>query len=381
MPSLGLYLHIPFCKSKCLYCDFCSFPRSREADMEAYVNMLCRDLERSSEACRSDCVDTVYLGGGTPTVLPARLLERIMETVTAHYHVAGDAEITAECNPATADRDLLARMRRAGWNRLSIGLQSAQPGELKALGRLHSFDQFLDTWEAALSAGFSNLSADVMLGIPYQTKESFADTLEKLLACNPRHLSAYSLTVEEGTPFGRRGADALHLPEEDCVTEMYQEMVATLNARGLEQYEISNFARPGYESRHNLKYWNMNPYLGFGVGAYSDFGGQRFGNGRDFEAYLRGEDITAEREAPDARERRNEYVMLQMRLRAGVSLKAMADRFGEAAARETAEGLRRYLGGGFVRQTQEGYAFTVKGMLVSNSILSDLLDFGAETKL
>ena len=376
MPALGLYLHIPFCKSKCLYCDFCSFPRSRERDMEAYVEVLCKDLEKASDACRSYSVDTVYLGGGTPTLLPAHLLEKIMETVTRCYRVDAHAEITAECNPATADADLFGRMRRAGWNRLSIGVQSAQTKELKALGRLHSFEQFLETWETALSAGFPNLSADVMFGIPYQTKESFADTLEKVLVCNPNHLSAYSLTVEEGTPFGRRGESALHLPNEDLVREMYLEMVSTLDSAGVKQYEISNFARQGYESRHNLKYWNMDSYLGFGVGAYSDFSGERFGNGRDFDAYLRGEDITAEREAPDRKERLNEYVMLQMRLRKGISRQVLADRFGDLAARETEKRLLSYVADGFVEKTADGYAFTVDGMLVSNSILSEILEFG-----
>lgn len=376
MKSLGLYLHIPFCKSKCLYCDFCSFPRPRTEDVEAYVHALCRDLERRSEACGGYAVDTVYVGGGTPTVLNADQLEQIMNTVARFYHLAHGVEITSECNPASANADLLKRMRTAGWNRLSIGLQSAQAQELKALGRLHSFEGFLSTWEQARAAGFSNLSADLMFGIPHQTEESFADTLEKTLACQPEHLSVYSLIVEEGTPFGRRGEDQLSLPDEDQVRRMYLHMVERLNAAGVMQYEISNFARVGYESRHNLKYWNTDEYLGFGLGAYSDFGGVRFGNGRDLGAYLSGEDITEEREIPDRRERLSEYVMLRMRLNEGIRFFSLAERFGEEAVVQLKKSLASYEAGGFLRMAEDRVAFTAEGMLVSNSILSDVLEFG-----
>ena len=375
MKSLGLYLHVPFCKSKCLYCDFCSAPHPTEAALEAYVAALCRDLLEKSALCGDYLVDTVYVGGGTPTVLSASQLEAIMEAVTAGYHLAEGAEITAECNPATANGELFRSMRRAGWNRLSIGVQSARERELKALGRLHRFSDFLETWELALAAGFSNLSADVMFGIPHQTAESLGDTLERILACKPQHLSAYALTVEEGTPFGRRGAEALDLPDEDTVAEMYEQLQGVTAAAGLERYEISNFARRGYESRHNLKYWNTEEYLGFGPGAHSDFGGVRFGNGRDIEGYVRGADICEERYEPDAVERVREAVMLGMRLREGISQKRLQERFG-ALAEPFARAFTPYVAGGFVKQTEEGYAFTTKGMLVSNSILSDILDFG-----
>ena len=376
MKPLGLYLHIPFCKSKCLYCDFCSFPRPSAEQVEAYVNALCFDLERRGEMCDSYQVDTVYVGGGTPTVLDAGSLDRIMNAVSRKYHLSERAEITAECNPATADFELLDRMRRAGWNRLSIGLQSAQARELKALGRLHSFEAFEETWNQAIRAGFSNLSADVMFGIPHQTEESFADTLEKLLACKPQHLSAYALTVEEGTPFGRKGEAALDLPHEDYVRNMYLHMVQRLHSAGVEQYEISNFAVGGYESRHNLKYWNMESYLGFGVGAYSDFDGERFGNGRDLAAYLRGEDITVEREKPDLRERLNEYVMLRMRLTDGIRFQSLESLFGAEAVDQVKRSLAVYEGSGLLCITPERVAFTPEGMLVSNSILSDVLVFG-----
>ena len=376
LKNLGLYLHIPFCKSKCLYCDFCSFPHPSEERIAAYVDALCRDMEKRASDCRNYEVDTIYLGGGTPTILSAEQLERILETLARCYHLSSSAEITAECNPATGGLDLFRRMRAAGFNRLSIGLQSTHREELRALGRLHTFEQFLSTWEAAHDAGFSNLSADVMFGIPHQTCESFAKTLDKVIRCGPTHLSAYALAVEEGTPFGKRGEAALDLPDEESTRAMYLNMVACLNDAGLCQYEISNFARTGYESRHNLKYWSMDPYLGFGPAAYSDFEGVRFGNGRDVEAYIRGEEIVSDMETPSADERMNEYVMLRMRLADGISLSELGTRFGEEAACRIRTSLEKYMPGGFVRATADGFAFTPKGFLVSNTILSEILDFG-----
>ena len=376
MRRLGLYLHIPFCKSKCLYCDFCSLPNADEERMERYAEALCRSLVGWKDACAEYTVDTVYLGGGTPTALPTRALERILETVFSCYHVLQKAEITAECNPATASREAFSRLRRAGLNRLSIGLQSAHETELRALGRLHDFSSFQRTWEDARAAGFENLSTDVMFGIPHQTVERYLETLEKLCDLSPEHVSAYGLTVEEGTPFWRlsqRGA--LVLPDEEETRRMYLDGIRYLASRGLAQYEISNFARGGYESRHNLKYWNCEEYLGFGVAAHSDFGGARFGNSRDLPAFLAGGAIEEERETPSERERANEYVMLRMRLRNGVSASAFDERFGGGFEASFGAALQKYLPMGLVERRGDGYAFTPEGMYVSNAILSEILDF------
>ena len=373
MRTLGLYLHVPFCKSKCLYCDFCSLPHASEALRERYVEALCNDLKDKASACAAHTVDTVYLGGGTPTVLSAEQLERIMETVFSSYRVAESAEITAECNPATASREVLSRMRRAGINRLSVGLQSAHAGELKALGRLHSFADFCRTWEDARAVGFENMSADVMSGIPDQTRESYLETLRLLCDLSPEHVSAYGLIVEEGTPFGRM-AERLVLPDEEAARAMYFDGIEYLASRGLEQYEISNFARRGYESRHNLKYWNCDEFLGFGAAAYSDFGGARFGNSSDVCAYIEGKGCECEREYPSVTERANEYVMLRMRLSEGVSRAAFEARCGVDFA-PFAAALEGYVPMGLVKRTADGYAFTPEGTYVSNAILSDVLDF------
>ncbi len=374
--TLGLYIHIPFCRSKCLYCDFCSFPRVDTERIETYVSALCHDLASRSDDAAAYTVDSVYLGGGTPTLLPARLLVKILETVFSHYRVAKDTEITAECNPATGDRTMFAQMHRVGFNRLSIGLQSAHDTELRALGRLHSFSDFERTFLQARDAGFDNISADVMSGIPHQTTESYLQTLERLCALSPEHISAYGLTVEDETPFGRMGA-RLILPDEDETRQMYLEGIALLAKKGYAQYEISNFAKLGYESRHNLKYWNCEPYLGFGPAAYSDFGGVRFGNSRDLDAYIEGRDICIDSEMPSPRDRMNEYVMLRMRLAAGVNEEDFEGRFGMSFEKTFGKQLQAYESGGFVKKTADGWAFTPAGMYVSNTILSEILEFDA----
>ncbi len=375
MRPLGLYLHIPFCRSKCLYCDFCSVPRPDAGVVDAYLARLEADLRAAARLCGDCTVDSVYFGGGTPTLLPPGRLAGLLSAVASAFRLSPQAEVTAECNPATGSREAFALLRRAGFNRLSIGLQSADAAELRALGRLHTWPDFLRTWEQARAAGFDNLSADVMFGIPHQTGQSFARTLEQVCALRPQHLSCYALTVEPGTPYGRRGEAALDLPDEERVRQMYLDAIAYLGAQGLAQYEISNFARPGYECRHNLKYWNAEEYLGFGPAAHSDFGGVRTANAADLPAYLAGS-LPAARETPGREERMNEYVMLRMRLCAGLDTRAFAARFGTGAGRFCAA-LERYAAGGFVRRTASGPAFTPEGMLVSNTILSEVLDFNA----
>lgn len=376
MKSLGLYLHIPFCRSKCFYCDFCSFPHPKEETVAQYVHRLCEDLTAQASRCREHAVDTVYLGGGTPSILPAEALIRVLETVKEQYRVTTDAEITLECNPATADAADFKALRKAGFNRVSLGLQSAHDAELKQLGRRHSFADFCNTVTDLRRAGFDNLSADVMFGLPGQSADSYLQTLERLIALSPEHISAYGLTVEEGTPFGvLQSRGQLTLPDEEETERMYFEGIQLLAANGYAQYEISNFSKKGYESRHNLKYWSSEEYLGFGPAAYSDFAGDRFGNSRDMRTYLDGGDILAERERPDERERENEYVMLRMRLCDGVSAADFRARFGKDLETYFGEGLSRYLDGGFVQRRGDGYAFTPKGMYVSNTILSDVLEF------
>ena len=370
MKPLGLYIHIPFCKAKCIYCDFYSLPRAEE-QMDAYVAALRRDIAKRTEAADAYTVDTVYFGGGTPTCLPPEVLCGLLATVLSRYNVAENAEITTECNPGTVTPGDLVKLREGGFNRLSMGLQSAQAGELRALGRLHSFADFAETFRAARAAGFANLSADVMFGIPHQTAESFADTLEKLCDLRPDHVSAYALTVEEGTPFGRRGAAALNLPDEEAVRDMYLGMVEFLGKRGLAQYEISNFARAGYESRHNLKYWTLGEYAGFGPGAHSDFGGVRYGYTRDLDGYLAGRLDLAESETISAQEREMEYIMLRLRTVQGIDTREFESRFRQRFGPLDAI-LDTCAAHGLAQRTDTGWRLTPKGFLVSNRIIGDL---------
>ncbi len=377
MKDLGLYIHIPFCRSKCLYCDFCSFPRPSEETMRAYVDALCRDLVKWADRCSDYAVDTVYFGGGTPTLLPADRLVKILETVKRCYRVQNDAEITVECNPKTGGLDHFGTLRAAGFDRMSIGLQSAHADELRALGRVHSLEDFKRTFADARAAGFDNISVDVMSGIPRQSVTSYLQTLETVCDMHPEHISSYTLTVEEDTPFGRMG-DRLVLPDEDVEEDQYYLGIETLYARGYRRYEISNFAKVGYESRHNLKYWNCREYLGFGPAAHSDFGGRRFGNSRDIDAYVRGEDITEVSSTPSRDERIAEYVMLRMRLAEGVRLADFRARFGVDFDEYFAGGLRYADDPTLVYRADGCIRFSSVGMRVSNSILSEWLDFTKE---
>ena len=368
---LGLYIHIPFCLKKCGYCDFCSYPGSDDSVMLAYTQELCRRLRLRAADCRDRQVDTVYFGGGTPTLLPLAAFELLFGTLTECYRLTPDCEITVECNPATADREYLTALRRLGVNRLSIGLQSAHEDELRCLGRSHSVLDFTVAVSDARASGFDNISVDLMYGIPNQTKESFRQSLEFLCELSPEHISAYGLKIEEGTSFYRH-QNELVLPNEEEEYEIYLLLIDYLNERGYGQYEISNFSRPHRESRHNLRYWLGQEYLGFGVAAHSYFDGERFGNSRDLAAFLRGEDIVCERTPVSAQERDREYIMLSLRLCQGLSLSEFARRF-----RKPLEALfpavNDLIRAKYLQIRGDFLSFTPAGFFVSNTILAQLL--------
>ena len=255
-PPLGLYLHIPFCAAKCAYCDFYSLPRSEEK-MDAYVAALCRHLEEVSPQADRHRVDTVYLGGGTPSYLGAGRLTRLLQTVKKRYHLAPDAEITLEANPDSAgDWRVLRKLRRTGFNRISLGVQSSDDAILRQIGRIHTWEQVKSAAEAIRRAGFDNFSVDLIYGLPGQTMEIWRQTLADAVSLAPEHISAYGLKLEPGTPLYQR-RESLPLPDDDLQADMYLWAVDFLGQNGYEQYEISNFARPGRASRHNLKYWRM----------------------------------------------------------------------------------------------------------------------------
>ncbi len=370
--SLGIYIHIPFCLKKCLYCDFCSFPDKKEL-YEDYTEELIRRIKSASAVCSEHRVNTVYFGGGTPTLLPVSCFKGLMDAVFSSFDVDENAEITAECNPATASAHYLTELRQIGVNRLSIGLQSIHENELRALGRAHSFEDFLETYGWARSAGFENISADLMYGIPEQTAESFRKSLVALSELGPQHISAYGLKIEKGTPFYKM-KNSMSLPDEDTEYEMYLSMSEILGGYGYQKYEISNFSKKGYESKHNLRYWQGGEYLGFGVAAHSYFLGERFGNSRDIGAFLRGESIECERSSVDENEKLREYIMLSMRLSSGIELSEFETR-AKKSFFEFYGRTNELIKNGYIKCTDGHIAFTDKGFFVSNAILSDMLDF------
>lgn len=353
---LSLYIHIPFCKKKCLYCDFLSAPACGQ-ERESYVKALLREINLMARAVKDYEILSVFFGGGTPSLLNKSQMERIMFAINREYNLNPDAEITIECNPATADLDKLSFYRECGINRLSIGLQSANDEELKGLGRIHSYGQFLDTFESARKAGFTNINIDIMSALPGQTYESYVDTLEKVIALNPEHISAYSLIIEEGTPFYERYGNAVdetypELPAEEVERKMYHATQKILKKAGYLRYEISNYAKKGYECRHNLTYWTGIDYLGMGIGAASYLQGFRFKNCTDRGEYtgffLRENTISLSKTKLEGghedaifhplheeiqnlslEERMEEFMFLGLRLKRGISIAEFVRQFGK----------------------------------------------------
>ena len=353
--KLGIYIHIPFCKSKCGYCDFCSHPPASAQEIERYLNALLLHMQDFSAAAADYTVDTVYFGGGTPTLLTAKQLCTLLDCMRDAFALEKSAEITTEANPGTVDRRALRTLRKGGFNRISFGLQSADDAELRALGRIHTAADLARSYDDARRAGFENINLDLMYGIPQQTRESFRRSLDFVRDLDPEHLSVYGLKIEEGTPF-YAARDRLPLPDEETEYNMYFDAQRTLTDAGYEHYEISNFARPGFRSRHNLRYWLDEKYLGFGVAAHSYFNNQRYAYTTDIDAYIREMEsptelasILTECTDIDRFTRETEYVMLRLRLFDGISLSAYRQTFGRDFLAKYGKKLERYLAGGFAR--------------------------------
>ncbi len=379
---LGLYIHVPFCKQKCIYCDFYSLPH-QESRMDDYTAAVCAHLTETAPFAAGHLVDTVYIGGGTPTYLGADRLGKILKTVHKKYRVAKDAEITLEANPDSAgDWKALRALRRAGVNRVSLGMQSACDEELAAIGRVHTRAQTTAAVEAVRRAGIKNLSLDLIYGLPGQSLERWQENLSAAVALEPEHLSCYGLKVEEGTPLFQR-REAYTLPGDDAQADMYLYTVEFLENLGYGQYEISNFARPGKESRHNLKYWHLEEYAGFGPGAHSDFGGVRYAYARDLDAYIRGvatgAPMLSESERIPPLDRDTEYVMLGLRLRQGLDPKEFERRF-RRRFNCFVPFLEQCRQNGYACEEEGRWHLTPKGFLVSNQIIGGMLDALAQDK-
>lgn len=286
MKKLEIYIHIPFCAKKCDYCDFLSM-RADEGTKREYVNGLIREIELSKDMMKGYKVDTVFIGGGTPSILREDYIEKIMQTLKDNCELSENAEITIECNPGTVNLKKLEAYKKSGINRISFGLQSANDNELRELGRIHDFEGFVESYKLARKAGFNNINVDLMSALPGQTLESYRDTLNKVIELNPEHISAYSLIVEDGTPMEERVEQNLvTLPDEDTEREMYYLTREVALKNGYNRYEISNYAKTGYECRHNEGYWKRVEYLGFGLGAASLYQNKRYSNVSDLNEYI-----------------------------------------------------------------------------------------------
>lgn len=374
--GMELYLHMPFCVRKCAYCDFLSFPTDQETQ-NLYTRRLREDIDAMGKKYGDIPVDTIFIGGGTPSVPDSALIVGIMEHVRKAFHVAEGAEISMEANPGTVTREKLTDYRRAGINRLSFGLQSANDRELKLLGRIHTWAEFLESFHLARECGFTNINIDLMSALPGQTRESWKDTLKRVTDLNPEHISAYSLIIEDGTPFGEkygREEGRKLLPDEDSEREMYHETKRFLRDCGYERYEISNYAKPGRACRHNIGYWTGLPYLGLGLGASSYMDGCRFTVNSDMKQYLEEKPgMFTDVEKLTKKDMEEEFFYVGLRMTAGVSLPEFERRFG-VSAKDVYPGLMEM----FVEEKAavfqgDRFVLTDYGLDVSNYIMAQFL--------
>lgn len=391
--ELELYIHIPFCVKKCDYCDFLSFPADNRTQRR-YVDAMQKEIIYYGALYPDRKITTIFIGGGTPSWLDEEEIVRILHTVREAFAVEHDAEITIECNPGTATAHKLVRYREAGINRISIGLQSAHNEELALLGRIHTWEQFLKTYDLARKAGFSNINVDLMSALPGQTLETFSDTLKKVLALKPEHLSAYSLMIEEGTPFYERyredekhreaGEPTELLPDEEqeyAVTKLTQRV---LMEAGYHWYEVSNFAKPGYECRHNIGYWKRADYLGIGIGAASLIDNVRYANVRDLEEYCKEceslweelnirKTLCSSTEPVTREEQMEEFMFLGLRMTEGVSRTEFEQYFGTTIEAVYGDVLRQLQKEGLLMKQEGRICLTERGMDVNNYVVEQFM--------
>ena len=376
----GIYAHIPYCVKKCAYCDFISAPADDSAaEMEDYTAALAAEILREAPPLRARWGDaaTIYIGGGTPTALPVPLLTGLLSVL---HEVAGTpAECTVEANPGTVDEAYLVRLKDAGVNRLSIGVQSFDDRLLRGIGRIHTADEARAAFRAARAAGFRNISLDLMYGLPHQTLDDLKASVEEAIGLSPAHISVYGLIVEEGTPFAAaEAAGRLALPSEDAAEEMYDFLTEELPARGYRRYEISNFARAGFESRHNLGYWRSVPYLGVGAGAHGYADGVRWANESDTHAYISGIRADMSVRTPEDAERTRanameEYAFLALRTAEGIDEEDFRRTFGTAMDEVYADVIAKYTAQGLLRRSENHVALTEAGMKLGNEVFAAFL--------
>ena len=373
---MGIYVHIPFCVRKCGYCDFLSFPAG-EMERERYTEYLVREIKRENQIISEETeVDTVFIGGGTPSILSAFQMERILEALAHRFRIIPEAEITIECNPGTVSPEKLSTYKKMGVNRISFGVQSAIAQELRKLGRIHSFEEAVHSFRAARSAGFENINIDLMSGIPGQTISSYKNTLKNVLELEPEHISSYSLIVEEGTPFYDVYAENPPV-DEDVDREMYSYTKEVLAARGYARYEISNYARSGFSCRHNLKYWSGDDYIGFGLGASSKISNIRYKNETDIKTYMAciqaGRPVAGIEEVLDREDEMSEFFILGLRKTKGISLSEFEQRFSVSAFHVYGIPLKKMIKEELLICSEGWVRLSDRGIDVSNYVLREFI--------
>lgn len=370
--KIGLYIHIPFCVSKCRYCDFLSMPYDYDV-REQYTMSLCKEIERfAKEHADEYVVNSVFFGGGTPSILEPELFEKIISTVRDNFKMNTDSEITIECNPGTVTYDKLGTYKENGVNRISFGLQSANDSELKALGRIHTFSDFMDSYDNALKAGFNNINVDIMSELPSQGIEGYRNTLEKVLSLDIKHISAYSLIIEEGTPFFEMNEKGLlKLPSEEDERQMYYMTEELLAKNGFHRYEISNYARDGYECRHNKIYWERGEYVGFGLGAASLISDIRYSNTRDMKEYLEDFSSGRENEILSLEDKMSEFMFLGLRMTKGIEISEFERQFKSDIYDIFGSEIKKHVGNGLLVEKEGRLMLTGKGFDLSNYVFAD----------
>ncbi len=376
MEKISIYIHIPFCVQKCAYCDFLSAPATRKRQLE-YLSSLKNEIKSEAEKYADYTVDTVFFGGGTPSILEAEDIGAVIGLIKAYYNIESDVEITMELNPGTSTFEKLCKLKAMGISRLSIGLQSADNNELKTIGRIHSYEDFLQTYNWAREAGFDNINIDLMSALPGQNMESWKNTLNKVFALKPEHISAYSLIVEEGTRLYDNLSDYPQIPDEDEDRLMYQETKRLMSIHGFNRYEISNYAKSGFECRHNIVYWQRGNYVGFGIGAASMVENIRWKNIDDIEAYLEcsaePDKIHRDMQKLSENECMEEFMFLGLRMMRGVSKSDFTNVFGKNIYDVYGEVLDKWIGLGRIVEKDGFYMLSDEGIDISNVILADFI--------
>ena len=371
--AVGIYLHIPFCLKKCRYCDFCSFPNISRKRIEEYLAALTVEIKNAPLLPEGKFVASVFFGGGTPSLLLPKDISSILSEIKSKYPISEDAEITLEANPATADLEKLTAFRAVGINRLSIGVQSFDDSELRFLGRLHTASEAVSFFRSAREAGFSNINIDLIYAIPAQTKETLSRTVDTVLSLSPEHISAYGLILEEGTPL-YENKDNIVFQTEDGEADLYDLLSERLIQNGYEQYEISNYAKNGFRSVHNMGYWESRLYLGFGLSATSLFDGKRYTNTRDIDRYI-SSPLSSVDEVEEMTEENClfDYVMMALRTSDGISESVFSRVFGFSFYRSKKDVLDRFIRLGYAEYDGVRTRLTRKGFYVSSALLLELL--------